>query len=139
MGCPSESCSSAPRVQRSAWKGHSLRLRTSGCLGPGRFPSQNMRGNHSGLGDVSPLSAVIRQILNSTGTLIFTAKAKTIGADGHVTDGAFAAATGYTLIKSDSLDHAVEVAKGCPVLLGGAKVAVYETFDAMAAMAGSKP
>ena len=68
----------------------------------------------------------------------FTAKAKTIGADGKVTDGAFAAATGYTLIKSDSLDHAVEIAKGCPVLLGGAKVAVYETFDAMAAMAGSK-
>jgi hypothetical protein len=68
----------------------------------------------------------------------FTAKAKTIGADGHVTDGAFAAATGYTLIKSDSLDQAVEIAKGCPVLLGGAKVAVYETFDAMAAMAGSK-
>jgi len=55
-----------------------------------------------------------------------------------VTDGAFAAATGYTLIKADSLDNAVEIAKGCPVLIGGAKVAVYETFDAMAAMAGSK-
>jgi hypothetical protein len=41
----------------------------------------------------------------------FTAKAKTIGADGKVTDGAFAAATGYTLIKSDSLDNAVEIAK----------------------------
>jgi hypothetical protein len=68
----------------------------------------------------------------------FTAKAKTIGADGRVTDGAFAAATGYTLIKSDTLEHAVEIAKGCPVLLGGAKVAVFETFDAMAAMAGSK-
>jgi len=68
----------------------------------------------------------------------FTAKTKTIGADGKVTDGAFAAATGYTLIKADSLDNAVEIAKGCPVLIGGAKVAVYETFDAMAAMAGSK-
>ena len=55
-----------------------------------------------------------------------------------MTDGAFAAATGYTLIKADSLDNAVEIAKGCPVLIGGAKVAVYETFDAMAAMAGSK-
>ena len=69
----------------------------------------------------------------------FTAKAKTIGSDGKVTDGAFAAATGYTLIKADSLDKAVEIAKGCPVLIGGAEVAVYETFDAMAAMAGSKP
>lgn len=68
----------------------------------------------------------------------FTPKAKTISADGHVTDGAFAEATGYTLIKADSLDKAVEIAKGCPVLLGGAKLAVYETFDAMAAMAGSK-
>jgi hypothetical protein len=68
----------------------------------------------------------------------FTAKAKTIGADGKVTDGAFAAATGYTLIKADSLDDAVEIGKGCPVLIGGAKVAVYETFDAMAAMAGAK-
>ena len=48
----------------------------------------------------------------------FTAKAKTIGSDGKVTDGAFAAATGYTLIKADSLDHAVEIAKGCPVLIG---------------------
>ena len=47
----------------------------------------------------------------------FTAKAKTIGSDGKVTDGAFAAATGYTLIKADSLDDAVEIAKGCPVLL----------------------
>ena len=69
----------------------------------------------------------------------FTPKAKTISADGEVTDGAFAAATGYTLIKADSLDKAVEIAKGCPVLLGGAKLAVFETFDAMAAMAGSKP
>jgi len=69
----------------------------------------------------------------------FTPSAKTIGPDGRVSDGAFAAASGYTLIKADSLDKAVEIAKGCPVLIGGAKVAVYETFDAMAAMAGSKP
>ena len=70
----------------------------------------------------------------------FTANGQeTIGADGKVTDGAFAAANGYTLINSDSLDKAVEIAKCCPVLLGGAKVTVYETFDAMAAMAGSKP
>jgi hypothetical protein len=33
----------------------------------------------------------------------------------------------------------VKIAKGCPVLLGGAKISVYETFDAMAAMgAGSQ-
>jgi hypothetical protein len=68
----------------------------------------------------------------------FTPMAKTIGADGKVSDGAFAMASGYTLIKADSLDKAVEIAKGCPVLTGGAKVAVYETFDAMAAMTGAK-
>ncbi|HYM66102.1 MAG TPA: hypothetical protein VEW68_02310 [Patescibacteria group bacterium] len=68
----------------------------------------------------------------------FTPAAKTIGADGKVTDGAFAAASGYTLIKADTLDSAVEIAKGCPVLIGGAKLAVYETFDAMAAMSGAK-
>ena len=68
----------------------------------------------------------------------FTPAAKTITADGHVSDGAFAAASGYTLIKADSLDKAVEIAKGCPVLLGGAKLAVYETFDAMSAMSGAQ-
>jgi len=68
----------------------------------------------------------------------FTPAVKTIGPDGKVSDGGFAGASGYTVIKADSLDKAVEIAKGCPVILGGASVAVYETFDAMAAMAGSK-
>jgi len=68
----------------------------------------------------------------------FTPMAKTIAPDGKVTDGGFAAATGYTLIKADSLDKAVEIAKGCPVMAGGATVAVYETFDAMGAMVGAK-
>jgi hypothetical protein len=66
----------------------------------------------------------------------FTPQAKTIDAHGKVTDAPFAPASGYTLIKADSLDNAVEIAKGCPVLLGGAKLSVYETFDAMAAMSG---
>jgi len=69
----------------------------------------------------------------------FMPAAKTVGPDGKVTEGAFAGASGYTVIKADSLDNAVEIAKGCPVMLGGASVAVYETFDAMAAMAGAKP
>jgi hypothetical protein len=69
----------------------------------------------------------------------FTQASKTISADGSVSDGAQASASGYTLIKADSLDKAVKIAKGCPVLLGGAKISVYETFDAMAAMgAGSQ-
>ena len=64
----------------------------------------------------------------------FSPAAKTISADGSVRDGAAAAATGYTVVKADSLDHAVEIAKGCPVLLGGATVSVYETVDVMAAV-----
>jgi hypothetical protein len=64
----------------------------------------------------------------------FTPKTRSIGPDGKVKDGAHAVATGYTLIKAGSLDEATQIAKGCPVLLGGATVSIYETFDAMAAM-----
>jgi len=69
----------------------------------------------------------------------FTPVAKTITEGGRVTDGPVGTpATGYTLIKADSLDQAVEIAKGCPVLRGGAEISVYEAFDAMAAM-GAQP
>ncbi len=48
-------------------------------------------------------------------------QAKTIASDGSVSDGGGAnPATGYSLIEADSLDAAVELAKGCPVLGGGA-------------------
>jgi hypothetical protein len=66
----------------------------------------------------------------------FTPNAKTISADGRVSDGAVGEpASGYTVIEADSLDKAIEIAKGCPVFLGGAKLSLYETFDVMA-MAG---
>ena len=39
--------------------------------------------------------------------------------------------TGYSIINADSLDQAVELAKGCPVLQGGASIDVAETFPAM--------
>ncbi|MDQ6691578.1 MAG: YciI family protein [Candidatus Dormibacteraeota bacterium] len=60
----------------------------------------------------------------------FTPAAKTISSDGTVRDGA-GSASGYSVIKAGSLDEAVAKAKGCPVLAGGASVAVYETFPAM--------
>ena len=56
---------------------------------------------------------------------------KTIHANGSVTNGAANAPTGYSIIKADSLDQAVKVAKGCPVLADGADVVVSETFVAM--------
>ena len=55
---------------------------------------------------------------------------KTISADGSVrdeTDGP----SGYSIIKAESLDAAVALAKGCPVLHGGASIQVAETFAAM--------
>jgi hypothetical protein len=62
----------------------------------------------------------------------FTPAVKSIGADGSVSDGpAGSMASGYSIVKADSLDAAVEMAKGCPVLAGGATISVYETFAVM--------
>jgi len=59
-------------------------------------------------------------------------QAKTISGDGAVSDGGGAnPATGYSLIEADNLDAAVALAKGCPVLGGGASIEVAETFNAM--------
>src|ERR1700730_19060142 len=57
-------------------------------------------------------------------------QSKTIASDGTVTDSP-AQVSGYSIIKADSLADATEKGKGCPVLEGGAKVMVYETFPAM--------
>ena len=68
----------------------------------------------------------------------FSPMAKTITADGTVTDGPVGEpATGYTVVKADSMDRAVEIARDCPVFLGGAKLSLYETIDVMA-MAGAE-
>ena len=62
----------------------------------------------------------------------FTPVAKTIAPDGKVSDGPVGTmASGYSIVKADSLDAAVAMAKGCPVLQGGAKITVYETFSVM--------
>jgi len=59
-------------------------------------------------------------------------QAKTINSDGTVSDGPVGTmSSGYSIIKADSLDEAVELARGCPVLLGGAKISVLETFQVM--------
>ena len=57
-------------------------------------------------------------------------KTRRIGADGSVSDDA-SGPSGYSILKADSLDAAVELAKGCPVLADGASVQVVETFNAM--------
>ena len=58
-------------------------------------------------------------------------KVRTIAANGAVSEGGTNPSSGYTILKADDLDQAVEFAKGCPVLLGGASVEVAETFEVM--------
>jgi len=59
-----------------------------------------------------------------------SSQSRTISADGSVSADS-ATPSGYSIIKADSLDAAVELAKGCPVLDGGASVQVVETFAVM--------
>jgi hypothetical protein len=57
-------------------------------------------------------------------------QAKTIKSDGAVVDGGGTnPLSGYSLINADSLDHAVTLAKGCPVLTSGGSVEVAEAID----------
>jgi hypothetical protein len=44
---------------------------------------------------------------------------------------ATSAPTGYSIIRADSLDAAVALAKGSPVVAAGQVVVVSETFEAM--------
>ena len=60
----------------------------------------------------------------------FSPAAKQVSADGSVGD-AKPLHSGYTIVQADSLDEATTIAKGSPVLRGGASVTVYETFQAM--------
>ena len=62
----------------------------------------------------------------------FTPVAKRIASNGTVSDGPVGTmASGYSIIKADSLDSAVELARGCPVLQSGAQISVFETFPVM--------
>ena len=56
---------------------------------------------------------------------------RTIASNGSVSNGGVNPSSGYSVIKADSLDAAVAMAKGCPVLGGGASIEVAETFAAM--------
>jgi hypothetical protein len=62
----------------------------------------------------------------------FTPAAKSIASDGAVSDGPVGSmASGYSILKANSLDEAVEMSRGCPVLQGGAQITVFETFSVM--------
>jgi len=62
----------------------------------------------------------------------FSPMAKSIASNGAVRDGAVGVmATGYTILQADSLDAAVKMAQGCPVLQGGAEISVFEAIAVM--------
>ncbi len=62
----------------------------------------------------------------------FTPVAKTLSGKGEVSNTpAGTLATGYSIIKADSLDAAVKMSQGCPHLQSGGQVTVYETFPVM--------
>jgi hypothetical protein len=64
---------------------------------------------------------------NPTGPL-----AKTIHSNGMVHDGPEGEmATGYSMLKAESLDQAVNLAKGSPMLEGNGNISVYEIVPAM--------
>jgi len=56
--------------------------------------------------------------------------AKTIAADGSITDGGGShPLTGYSLVTATDLDAAVGLAKACPILASGGSVEVAEAID----------
>jgi hypothetical protein len=58
-----------------------------------------------------------------------TGTAKTVSSGGSVSDGGSRRLTGYSIVSADSLDSAVALAKGCPVLDVGGAVDVYEAIS----------
>jgi hypothetical protein len=58
-----------------------------------------------------------------------TGASKTIAPGGSVSDGGSRGLNGYSVISADSLDAAIEAAKGCPLLTNGGSVDVYETIE----------
>jgi len=63
----------------------------------------------------------------------FSDHGQNISNSGAVHDGAVGSppATGYSILKAESLNAAAELAKGCPVLQSGGKITVYEVTPAM--------
>ena len=62
----------------------------------------------------------------------FVPVVKHVGQGGKAGDGAVGTqASGYSIIKSDSLAAAVESAKECPIVQGGGQISVYEVMPVM--------
>ncbi len=60
----------------------------------------------------------------------FSQQAKSIDSEGKITNGVTGTpATGYSIVQANSLDEAVNLAKGCPHWKHGGEISVYETFQ----------
>ncbi|MFT5505122.1 MAG: hypothetical protein ACI845_002914 [Gammaproteobacteria bacterium] len=57
------------------------------------------------------------------------ADTKTVNPDGSVTDGGISAMSGYTIIETDTLDSALDLAKSCPFLNIGGSLEVSELIQ----------
>ena len=56
----------------------------------------------------------------------------TVGSDGSTSAGGGAApVTGYTIVVADSMEAALELSQGCPILGAGGSIQVCETFEVM--------
>lgn len=55
----------------------------------------------------------------------------TVADDTTVSDGTQSQLTGYSVVSAPSLQAAGELVKGCPVLVAGGSVEVYETIPVM--------
>ena len=62
----------------------------------------------------------------------FGPTAKSVASDGTVSEGPVGTmSSGYTIVEADSLDAAAEMARGCPILMNGGEVSVFETIEVM--------
>ena len=56
----------------------------------------------------------------------------TVASDGSTSEGGGAAPiTGYTLVSADSMEAAIALSAGCPILGAGGSIQVCETFEVM--------
>lgn len=59
----------------------------------------------------------------------FTPNAKTISPDGAVSDGPVGPmVSGYSMVKAESMNQAVEMARTCPAKLSGASISIFEVM-----------
>ncbi len=59
----------------------------------------------------------------------FRSLALTVDSDGTVRDAKGEnVATGYAIVQADTADQVVQMARECPILRSGGRIAIYETF-----------